>query len=151
MPCTIRCWDAQRQHYDVNVSLGALGTVEAWQEAVNAGASSRVRELSADQIEVLGPRGAARISGDELSAWMTRSGFSATPLRWFCGGNGTVVVEQAARWEDNTTGAERSTAVSATDFRVDHGLVARVGRHDNLTAALDAADLASSQEVKARL
>lgn len=133
------------------MSLGALRIVEAWQEAVNAGASTRVRELSADQIEVLGPRGAARISSDELSAWMTRSGFSATPLRWFCGGDGTVVVEQDARWEDTTTGAEQSTAVVATDFRVGDGLVERVGRHDNLTAALDAAGLAPSQEVRARL
>jgi hypothetical protein len=60
------------------------------------------------------------------------------------------VVAQAARWEDSTTGAEQGTALVVSDFRVDEGLVSRVGRHDNLVAALDAAGLAGSDEVVAR-
>lgn len=84
---------------------------------------------------------------DELSAWMVRSRFSATPLRWFCGGDGSVVVEQAARWADPNTGAEQSTAVVATHFPVQGERVAYVSRHDDLTVALDAAGLAASDEV----
>ncbi|MDQ6779167.1 MAG: hypothetical protein M3071_23745 [Actinomycetota bacterium] len=87
---------------------------------------------------------------DDLAAWMTRSGFSATPLRWYCGGDGTVVVEQAARWPDSMTGAEQSTAVVAWDFRVDGGLVTRVSRHHDLLAALDAVGLVTGDEVVAR-
>lgn len=91
--------------------MGALATVRAWQEAVNRGSVARVRELSADRIEVLGPRGAGLMDSGGFGVWMIRSGFSATPRRWFCGGDGTVVVEQAARWEDRATGAEQSRAV----------------------------------------
>lgn len=80
---------------------------------------------------------------------MTRSGFSATPLRWFCGGDGTVVVEQAARWEDRATGVEQSRAVVGSQFRVADGVVARVGRHDDLAAALTATGLETSDEVMA--
>ncbi|MCP9490298.1 MAG: hypothetical protein MSC31_10545 [Solirubrobacteraceae bacterium MAG38_C4-C5] len=81
-----------------------MAIVEAWHEAINATASKRARRLSAEQIEVLGPRGSSVLASSELAAWMTRSGFSATPLRWFRGADGSVVVEQAARWEDTTTG-----------------------------------------------
>lgn len=132
------------------MSMGSLAIVEAWQEAVNAGHATRVRALSAEQIEVSGPRGVGLMPSDELAAWMLRSGFSAAPLRWFCGADGTVVVEQSARWEDRTTSAEQSTAVVASHFRVADGLVARVGRHDDVTAALAAAGLAASDEVIAR-
>lgn len=100
------------------MSTGSLAVVEAWTEAVNAREATRVRELSADQIEVLGPPGAGPMPSKDLAAWMTRSGFSATPLRWYCGEDGTVVVEQAARWEDSMTGAERSTAGLATSDEV---------------------------------
>ena len=86
------------------MSTGPLAVVEAWMDAVNAREPTRVRELSTDQIEVLGPRGAGLMPSGELAAWMTRSGFSATPRRWFCGGQGSVVVEQSARWEDTTKG-----------------------------------------------
>ena len=126
---------------------GALAIVGAWQEAVNGGSAARVRELSADQIEVLGPRGAGLMDSDELGAWMIRSGFSATPLRWFCGGDGNVVVEQAARWEDRATGVEQSHAVVGSHFGVADGVVARIGRHDGLAATLAAAGLATSDEV----
>lgn len=137
-------------YYSVRMSTGSLAVVEAWTQAVNARDAARVRELSADQIEVLGPRGAGPIASEDLATWMTRSGFSATPLRWYCGRDGTVVVEQAARWEDSMTGAEQGTAVVASDFRVGGGLVTRVGRHDDLLAALDAAGLAPWDEVVAR-
>lgn len=129
------------------MSLGSLAIIKAWHEAINEVAPDRARELSAEQIEVLGPRGVGVMPGEELAGWMTRSGFSATPLRWFCGADGNVVVEQAARWEDRETGAEQSKAVIATDFRVEDGLVARVGRHENLAAALDTAGLTGSDEV----
>ena len=79
---------------------------------------------------------------------MVRSGFTAEPLRWFCGGNGTVVVEQDARWVDRETGQGRGRAVVASRFRVDDDVVSRVVRHDEgLQAALDSAGLASADEV----
>jgi len=87
------------------------------------------------------------MDSDELGAWMIRSGFSATPLRWFCGGDGNVVVEQAARWEDRATGVEQSHAVVGSHFGVADGVVARIGRHDGLAAALAATGLATSDEV----
>ncbi len=121
--------------------------MEAWQEAVNVGAATRVRELSAEQIAVLGPRGGGLMPSDELAAWMGRSGFSAAPLRWFCGGDGTVVVEQAARWESRDPGVEHSAVVVASHFRVDGERVGYVGRHEDLTVALDTAGLTVSDEV----
>lgn len=82
-----------------------------------------------------------------LSAWMTRAGFSAQPVRWFCGPDGSVVVEQMARWVDPVTGAPRGAALVASQFLVDGGSIARYARHDDLGLALDAAHLDVGDEV----
>jgi hypothetical protein len=81
---------------------------------------------------------------------MIRSGFSASPLRWFCGGDGTVVVEQLARWEDAATGTEQGRSMVGVHFRVVDGVVAAVGRHDDLGSALAAAGLGASDQVLSR-
>lgn len=130
------------------MTTGPLGIVEAWQLAVNRGSATDAVTLMAEQVEVLGPRGEGFMPRHELGAWMVRSGFTAEPLRWFCGGNGTVVVEQDARWVDRETGQGRGRAVVASRFRVDDDVVSRVVRHDEgLQAALDSAGLASADEV----
>ncbi len=73
--------------------------------------------LSAPDLEVGGPRGTVR-GREVLGPWLTRAGLRATPLRWSCGADGTVVVEQDAVWADPSTGAERGRAVVASRFAV---------------------------------
>lgn len=130
------------------MTTGALGVVDAWQRAVNDGSVTEAETLTADQVEVLGPRGEGRMPGRDVGAWMVRSGFRATPQRWFCGGDGTVVVELDARWVDNETGRERGRATVATHFKVEDGVVLRIARHDDgLEIALNAAGLQRADEV----
>jgi hypothetical protein len=82
---------------------------------------------------------------------MARAGFSARPLRWFCGAGGAVVVEQDATWSDPATGDVRGGAVVASRFSVADGVVTGYQRHDDgLPAALAAAGLGSADEVTAR-
>jgi len=138
------------QAYDHVMSRGSLAIVEKWQEAVNAADLTRVQQLPAEHVEVAGPRGRGYIERHELAAWIVRSGFTATPLRWFCGCEGAVVVEQEARWIDNATGVEQGRAVVASQFLVDGGFVSRVARHDDLVLALDAAGLTAASEVTTR-
>ena len=109
----------------------------------------RLELLSAEDVEVVGPRGSVR-GAAVLSQWVARAGFSARPLRWFCGGDGTVVVEQDARWVDVATGSEQGRAVVASQFAVAGARVARYARHDDLAAALAAAGLGTADEVLAR-
>ena len=78
-------------------------------------------------------------------------GFTARPLRWFCGAGGAVVVEQEATWADPATGAERGRAVVASRFLVADGVITHLQRHDEgLPAALAAAGLRRTDEVTAR-
>lgn len=133
------------------MTTGTLGVVETWQSAVNDGQAADATAVTADQVDVLGPRGVATMPGADLGAWMVRSGFSATPLRWYCGGGGDVVVEQDARWVDTVTGVESGRAVVGTHFTVIDGLVTRIARHDDgLQAALDSAGLTGADEVVAQ-
>jgi hypothetical protein len=81
-----------------------------------------------------------------LAGWMNRAGFSAKPLRWFCGADGSVVVEQIASWVDPVTDADLGSAPVASQFLVEGACVARYARHDALRQALAAAGLDESDE-----
>jgi len=111
--------------------------------------AGRVEDLSAEDVEIVGPRGIVR-GRQVLSEWMTRAGFSAEVLHRYCGADGRVVVEQDARWVDQGTGAEQGRAVVASQFLVEGTRVARYARYDNVSVALSAAGLDSSDEVTAR-
>ena len=79
-----------------------------------------------------------------------RSGFSADALRWFCGPDGRVVVEQEARWSDVESGALLGRAHVASQFVVSDRIVAYYQRHDSLARALAAAGLDTTAEVTSR-
>lgn len=129
---------------------GQLAVVEAWLDAVDRADAAAATALCAPDVEVVGPRGSVR-GREVLGPWMARAGFSARPLRWFCGADGAVVVEQDATWVDPATGAERGRAVVAARFCVAGGAIASFERHDDgLPSALAAAGLRESDEVTAR-
>ncbi|MPZ64714.1 MAG: hypothetical protein GEU83_04085 [Pseudonocardiaceae bacterium] len=86
------------------MSIGSLAIVEEWLDAVNRRNGLRLEQLTHEAVEIVGPRGSGRADRRVLSEWLIRAGFSAEPLRWFCGADGSVVVEQDARWVDVTTG-----------------------------------------------
>jgi hypothetical protein len=96
-----------------------------------------------------------------LRQWLTRGGFTAEPLRWFCGTRGNVVVEQRGHWftpraitvEDSggwiitDTTSER---IVASAFSVVAGRVVRYQRFDQLRDALFATSLSDDDEVLLR-
>ena len=121
-----------------------LQVVDNWLRAVNDGDAARLVALTAERVEIVGPRGAGPADREVLAEWLARSGFSATSLRWFCGAGGEVVVEQQATWSAG------GTARLASQFLVDGGRVTRYVRHDGgLEPALAAAGLTPSDEVPA--
>lgn len=136
-----------------------LGVVNRWLEAVNDGDAAGLVALTAERVEIVGPRGAGPADRQVLAEWLARSGFSARSLRWFCGaddagspgeepgavrrGDGSVVVEQEASWRDGAVGVRL-----ASQFRVVDGRVTRYVRHDEgLETALAAAGLTLADEV----
>jgi hypothetical protein len=130
------------------MSLGSLAIVEAWLDAVNRRDVGALERLTHDKVEIVGPRGSGRMDRAVLAEWLARAGFSAEQLRWFCGANGSVVVEQDARWVDPASDAERGQARVASRFVVKDGRVGRYARHDDgLQPALSAAGLSTEHEV----
>ena len=75
------------------MARGSLAVVKAWLQAVNDREGVDLEELSADRVLITGPRGSGEMHPSVLSEWLVRAGFSATPMRWFCGHDGRVVVE----------------------------------------------------------
>lgn len=122
-----------------------LAVVESWQVAVNARDLEQLAALTAHDVEIIGPRGGGR-GHDVLRLWLTRAGFTAVPLRWFCGSDGVVVVEQAGRWmQSEAMGA--SERIIASKFTVRGGRVTRFERFDDLEDALAAAALTDDDEI----
>jgi hypothetical protein len=130
---------------------GSLAVVERWLDAVNEGDGAALEALTHAAVEISGPRGTGLADRSVLSAWLRRAGFSAQVVRWFCGGDGTVVVEQDAAWDDPSTGAAQARSRIASRFLVRDGLVARYVRHDaGVGEALRAAGLGVGDEVRHR-
>lgn len=122
--------------------IGDLRVVELWLDAVNRRDGVALEALTQPEVEMVGPRGAGLMPRAALSEWLLRAGFSAEPRRWFCGGEGTVVVEQAAVWHDTGSGVEQERRVVGSRFRICDGLVAGYARHDSGAAeAVSAAGL----------
>ncbi|HET6319632.1 MAG TPA: nuclear transport factor 2 family protein [Chloroflexota bacterium] len=104
-----------------------------WHDAVNAQDVERLVALSAENVEVGGPRGAGRGSA-LLREWFARAGVRLEPGRVFAREN-RVVVEQDATWPG------QPPQIVASAFEVHDGRVSRVIRYAALTEALEAAAL----------
>lgn len=110
----------------------ALAVVGLWHAAVNAGDVDTLVATCADEIELIGPRGSTRGLA-ALREWFGRAGFSAQPIRWYCGGDGHVVVEQQAAWRDRDG---EVGGVIASAYVVRDGRIQRFERFDELATAL---------------
>jgi hypothetical protein len=129
------------------VSRPPLETVRAWHEALNGGDAERLMALSHADIEVGGPRGVGRGS-DLLLSWFERANVTVQPRRYFHDG-GTVVVEELAEWRSAETGEPTGSAVVASIFEVEDGVVTSIVRRDDLADALRAAGLDAAPETEA--
>jgi hypothetical protein len=122
--------------------VGALAVVENWLAAVNEQDAVQVEALSSERVEIVGPLGRGMMDRSVLGQWLTRAGFESQPLRWFCGADGRVVLEQQAQWHDVATGESQDRLIIGSEFLVRDGRVVRYARHDSgVAAALTAATL----------
>ena len=110
--------------------------VQAWHAALNAGDLETLLSLSANDIEVAGPRGGGR-GADVLRDWVGRANIRLDVER-ILGHGPLLVVEERARWA-----GDDAPQVVASVFRVQDGKVTSVIRHPDVAAALEAAGLPS--------
>jgi hypothetical protein len=122
-----------------------VALVRAWQGAANRQDSDRLVELSAPEIEIVGPRGSAR-GHQVLRDWLGRAGLTLTTHRVFARST-IVVAAQHGVWRSAETGEVIGEADLATCFQVDGQHIARVARYDDLAAALAAAGLDDGDEM----
>jgi len=119
--------------------------VQAWQDAANHQNSDRLVELSAPDIEVIGPRGSGH-GYQLLREWLGRAGLHLTTLRAFARDN-VVVVAQHGVWRSLETGEVYSEQDLASRFRIEDQRVVQFARYDNLDVALNEAGLHYSDEI----
>ncbi len=127
------------------MSPDPIRTVHQWLAAVNAGDVEGVLALTAPDVVIVGPRGAAR-GHEVLRAWMGHAGATFQMCETYAAGD-AVVVAQHGVWRDVETGEIRGEADVATRFRVSDGRVAEMERYDDLAAALQAAGLTKADRL----
>ncbi|HEX5871085.1 MAG TPA: nuclear transport factor 2 family protein [Longimicrobium sp.] len=121
------------------MSSDPIRIVQQWLAAVNAGDAEGALALTAPDVTIVGPRGAAH-GHEVLRAWMGHAGATFRTRETFAAGD-AVVVAQRGVWRDLETGAIRGEADVATRFLVAGGRVAEMERYDELAAALHAGGL----------
>jgi hypothetical protein len=119
--------------------VAPLDVVTAWLEASNAGQVERVLELSAPDVELIGPRGSQR-GREVLRGWLARAGVRLDTRRVLSDGE-QVIVEQHGVWH-HPDGRVQGEADVASRFVVHNGRVQLIERHDTFAAALAAAGVA---------
>jgi len=119
--------------------------VQAWQDAANSQNIDRLVELSAPDIEVVGPRGSGR-GTQLLRDWLGRAGLQLTTLRAFARSN-SVVLAQHGVWRSLETGEVTGERDLASHFQVAGHRVAQFARHGSLDVALNEADVSYSDEI----
>src|SRR5436190_2146998 len=88
-----------------------VAVVRAWQDAASGQDTDRLIELSAPDIEIVGPRGSGRVR-QLLRDWLGRAGLSLEALRVFARGD-AVVVAQRGVWRSAETGEVTGEAAPA--------------------------------------
>ena len=121
--------------------MNAVETVRAWHQALNGGDAEGLLALSADDVEVGGPRGGGR-GASLLREWFARADVRLAPRRIYARGS-SVVVEQEATW----TAAAEAPQTVASVFTTRDERVASVVRYPDLAAALAAAQLGEADAV----
>jgi hypothetical protein len=123
----------------------AFDLVQAWQDAANSQNIDRLVELSAPNIEVVGPRGSG-YGYQLLRDWLARAGLHLTTLRAFMRDT-VVVVAQHGVWRSVESGEVTGERDLASRFRVDDHHIVQFARYDTLDAALLEAGLHDSDEI----
>lgn len=122
-----------------------LPVVQAWLAAADGQDVERLLELSAPDIELVGPRGGGH-GHQLLCEWLKRADAHFVTKRTFARDQ-TVVVAQHGVWRSPETGEVIGAADVASTFCMHDGLVTHYARHDRLDEALEQAGIDSSDEV----
>ncbi len=123
-----------------------LAVVQAWQYAVNRQDIDSLLELSASDIEIVGPRGSGH-GHQLLRDWLGRAGLRLKTLRAFARDN-VVVLAQQGVWSSVQTGDVAGERDVASRFLVQGHQVVQFARYDSLDAALREANLDYADERK---
>ncbi len=126
-------------------TMSAIRIVQRFHNGLNARDVADILSLAAEDIRIGGPRGTGE-GKQLLEEWVGRANITMEPQRWFHR-DGTVVVEQIARWHDADTGEETSSQRVATTFGIRDGQITSIARYGNIGEAITSADMDETHAV----
>jgi ketosteroid isomerase-like protein len=123
-----------------------LEIVQAFHDRLNAKDAAGVLALAAEDVRIGGPRGTGE-GKQLLEEWVGHASITMEPQRWFHT-EGTVIVEQIARWHAPDTGEETSSRRVSTAFSIRDRLIASIARYDTIGEAITSAGMDESDVVE---
>lgn len=123
-----------------------IQVVELWHEALNIKHKRGLAEIVKENVKMTGPKG--DVEGVNIMLeWVDRANIMLTPKRYFQSKD-TVIVEEIAVWYEAETEKEINTAIVASVFILESGLIASVQRYDSLSKAFEGTGLTESNLVE---
>lgn len=123
-----------------------IRVVELWHEAMNVKHKKGLTELVKGNVKMTGPKGDVQGVSIMLE-WIDRANITLTPQRYFQSGD-TIIVEERAVWYEVETEKEIDTAIVASVFVLENGLIASIQRYDSLNKAFEVTRLNESNLVE---
>lgn len=120
--------------------------VKLWHEALNYKHKIGLSELVTENVRIKGPKGETK-GVNIMLEWVDRANITLTPERYFQSGS-TIVVEELAVWHEAETEKETGSAMVASVFILEKGLISSIERLDSLTKAFEVTGLTESNLVE---
>ena len=122
-----------------------LAIAEAWVAFSNQQDLNNLQAVTAEPLELIGPRGAGLINRQELAEWMVRANLTlATNARY--AKDEFVVFQQEGTWF-NTDGSIKGQATVFTVLKIINGKVSFLARYDQQAEAFAISGLSAADQV----
>ena len=122
-----------------NETKDNIQIVELWHEALNIKHKKGLSDLVKENVKMVGPKG--NVEGVNIMLeWIDRANIMLTPKRYFQL-NDIVIVEELAVWYEAETEKEMDTALLASVFVLENGLITSIQRYNSINEAFDVTGL----------
>ncbi|KGA96347.1 hypothetical protein AJ85_12270 [Alkalihalobacillus alcalophilus ATCC 27647 = CGMCC 1.3604] len=128
-----------------DLTKATIEAAEQWMDMSNKQNLKGLSEVTAKEIEIIGPKGKGLFSHEELGEWMKRANLQLATKNRFVKGS-TIVLEQHGTWLESDRSI-KGEAIVYTVMRVKERLVQSLARFDNKEQAFDYSGLKESNKL----
>lgn len=130
---------------DVNqITVETIETAEAWVSLANQKDLEGLAQVTADELELIGPKGQGVINHLELGEWLERANLKLSTINQYAKDH-FIVLQQNGTWFNNDNSV-KGQAIVFTVIKVVNRKVVFLARYDNKEEAFKVSDLSDEEK-----